>query len=425
MLKAPKQLFYKFSKHPILSAPSVLLIGNVFTFLFSILQGRILSGQADAFGEFSSLNSFSYYFSIPITALVLVSSKLVAEWYANDEKEKIKYYVYTTTKRLMVIFVASSLFFVLLAPFIQQFLHLNDLLPLIILIFSFTFTIIPPTITGSIFGLHKFKYQAGISIGSATVRLIIGSILGIMFGVVGSISGNLFAAITTILLGIFFFYKINKNIKISRVFSINFPWKLFLGSLISTLAFGSFLSTDVVLIKHFLSNVSVQDSFLDAPSIYAALSVFGKIVYFLALTFSNALLPLASYAKAKKSNHKRLLNQTLFFVSVLLIPIIGAYFIIPNLLVEIIFGAEYLYGAVFLGFYGLSVSFYAIASILNNYFISQGKYSQSIIPASTAILQIILISHYHSSISDFIVIQLVVHFLTLISFIIYWWFNKS
>lgn len=395
---------------------------NVFAYFFNIIAGRIFSDTAvygpSAYGEFFSLSSFSYYFVVPVSALQLVSSKLVAEWYSKKETEKIAFYIEKTTDILLKIFLVATIAFIAASPLIQYILKIENIVSILIFIPSVTLVFIPPAIIGGLIGVKRFDLQAIINSTTAFFRLFFGALLGSLFGVPGAVAGSVFAALVNLFWAKIFYKKI-PTVKVEHEIKINFPKKLFVGSIISTLAFGSFLTTDVIMVKFFLTGAIEGQSSLDAPSVYAMLSMFGRIVYFANNTFSNIITPITSSAKAEGGKHFNILLRILFLSVIILTPVIIMYFAAPETLINIIYGKEYLSGAYLLGIYGLSVALYSLASIINNYLISQDRFGHSFIPLFAAALQIILAFIFNSSIKDFVYIQLIVNIINITGLIIF------
>jgi O-antigen/teichoic acid export membrane protein len=399
------------------------MITNVLNYFYNIVLGKILTpdkfGQA-AYGEFYSLNSFSYYLVIPITGITYVSAKIVAEWLAKGEKEKIRIYHYKAIRFTGIISIFLAIIGILLTPLFTKFFQMGSDIPWILTVLYMAGSITPAVLIGIISGMQEFSLQSIVSVVGTSFRFVLGILLTILFGVAGSLGGNIFIVISYLLLGLYITHRLTKNTSIGKGVKIKFPWKLLFVSMASSLAFGSFLSTDVIMVKHYLTDSFLPGSEIDIPSIYSMLSLLGRIIYFLAITFATAIIPLSSFAKAKGASHQKILLQLLALAMVIIIPVIFIYFLFPETLIKIIYDEQYIVGASFLGLYGLSTCFYAFAGILNNYFISIQKYNLAIIPALCAIVQIILTLNFHSSITDFINIQIIVNICTLLGLLAYW-----
>lgn len=427
-----RKIIHKLRSNDLVRASAILMIGNmlgnVAAYAFSIIQARILTpekfGEA-AYGEFFTLNSIAYFFLIPITSITMVSSKVVAERYARNELSNIKSFVNKTFRITIFITFFITFIGVIISPFLQRFLNIRDESSTILLMLSLTLALTASTVSGAVNGMQRYTIQSAITAINAIVRLIAGTIFSISLGVMGAVSGNIAGTLVNILLSVAIFYFLTRDVKIDKNEKINFPFKLLLTSIISTFAFSSFLATDVILVKHYLSGIIFEGSNVDVPSIYSMLSIFGRIVFFVCVAFSNALLPLASFTKAKDGNHNRLLIQTLLIVTLILVPILLLYIFVPEVLVSHIYGNNYLAGAKYIGIYGLAVGFYSYASIFNSYFISIGRKAHSVIPAIGAIGQIVLSVLFHDKLENFIYILLFVNLFTFAGMFIYWFKTKE
>ncbi len=398
------------------------MLVNGLNYGLNIILGRILADDRfgdSAFGEFWSLNSLASYLIIPITALILVSSQLISEYYAKNDYTSIKKFFSSSTKLLAIITLVLSLIGIIISPIIKNFLHINSIWAVTVTITGITIGFLYPTLVGITAGLQKFVHQSIILVTGGISKTVVAVILSLSFGVTGAVSGNLALSITQFIVGFILVSALLHTYKSTSLQPINFPWKLFLSACFSTLAFGSFLSTDVIVIKHFLTDVTLNGSELDIPSLYSALSLFGRIIYYLTFTFATVLLPLSAYSKAKDGKQLQVLSKIMGLTLICLIPLLILYFLVPDLLIKFSFGDKYLPVSKYLGIYGVAVSFYAIASLLNNYFLSLKRIAYAAIPAFFAVAQIILLFFFHESIADFIKVLFSVNLLLLISFVIY------
>jgi len=417
----------KFFKGNFAKATLIILVGQMFAnalnYFYNLGQGKILSLEkfdSAAYSEFWALNSFSYYFLVPVTALTLVSTQVVSTWYARNENEKIAYFIRKSSIYLIYFSIITSILIIPFSYVLKNFLHINSLGPTVILNLSITLSFIYPITLGAFAGLQKFARQS-ISYASATlVKLLVGLSLAFFFGVTGAIVGNLVLSIslTVISFGLIYNY-LSKNYDSTQKYEINFPWRLFVSSIISTFAISAFLSNDVILAKHYLSHTYLNGSEIDQASIYSIISLFGRIIYFFGITFASIVLPFASYAKAKGGNSLSVLYKTLIISVFSLLPILFIYFLIPETLIKLTFSDKYIDAARYLGVYAISVSIYAISSILINYFIALEQKKFAIIPAFYAILQVVLLLIFHANIYQFIYIQFFINIACLCSLTLY------
>ncbi|HRN71086.1 MAG TPA: hypothetical protein PLS49_07960 [Candidatus Woesebacteria bacterium] len=422
----PKKLLDLIGSNEIVRASVILLFSQTFTnvlnYLYNIVVGKILSRQnleTSAYGEFWALSSLSYYLLVPITALTLVATKQVADWYAVKKNSNIKHYVNNVNIKIVWITLFLTFLSIVFTPVLKTFLHIDSALSIIILNISIISTLLYSVNTALLLGLRKFLLGTVLIVIPVMFKLVFGSILTYFYGVQGAVSGNL---IQSILITILSFILVKRTLNKlgnseEQPSKFHFPWKLFISSVLATFSLSSFLSTDVILVKHFLSSEYIDG--VAIPSIYSMLSLFGRIIYFLGISLSSLVIPFANFSK----NNGKKISITLYSMMLglaLVTPLIGIYFIFPDYLIKLIFTDSFTVGAKFLGPYALATSFYALSSIMISHFISKSDYSFAKIPLFFSIIQVILILFKHDNIEDFIAILFIVNFLCLMSMI---WYN--
>jgi hypothetical protein len=105
--------------------------------------------------------------------------------------------------------------------------------------------------------------------------------------------------------------------------------------------------------------------------------------------------------------------------------IVGTTFLFPELMVKILFGAEYLSIANLLWKYALATSVFAISNIFAYYFLSIQKYIPVGFSAFFGGVQIVLILLYHSSLNQVVNMQLIAMFLLLLSQSVFFLLNRG
>lgn len=421
------KLLVLISSNEIARASVILLFSQTFTnilnYLYNIIIGRILSvdSASSAYGEFWALSSFGYFFYVPITALTLITTKQSAEWLANNKLKQIAQYVRYMNIKLFRYTALLSVVIILLSPLLKAFLHLDNNAPVIIQMLSISTMLLSVVGLGVLTGTRRFLLVGLVYIVPVLSKLIIGSILTLFYGVNGALAGNLTQSLISALLILIIIYRTPElnTTKLTSKLSFNFPWKLFIGSALATLSLSSFLSLDVVMVKHFLSNSYYSGTQLDTPSIYSMLSLFGRIIYFLGIGLSGLIIPFAKYSK---NDTKRLsiTSLSILFAVMIISPIITIYFLIPGNLISIVFGSEYNNASSLLGPYALATSLFALSSIMINHFISRNNYKFAFIPLFYSLLHLILMVIFHSSINDFIITLFTVNLLCFVTML---WYN--
>ena len=163
-------------------------------------------------------------------------------------------------------------------------------------------------------------------------------------------------------------------------------------------------SIDLVLVKHFFNAVE--------SGYYTAAGLLGKVLFFATLSISQVMFPKVSELHDKKEKHKHLLIRSLLISLAIIIPTIVIYYLFPRLVVNILFGPKFLEIIPYIGPFAIIMGLFSLIYIITFYKLSINKKRFLYILVLFNIIQITLITLFHSSITQIINI-LIVYMLTL------------
>ncbi len=385
-------------KHPAFSG-SVVMIGgsmgvNVTNYVYHLVMGRVL-GPVD-YGILASVFSLLYIISIvPLSTSVSIV-KFVSS--AKNKKEVDATYHGINSFILKIAFVALVVLTIFSIP-IAGFLHIENTLSVFLVGPVLFFSLLALVNQATAQGLLKFTGVVVPNVISSVGKLVIGllfvylgfSVVGATFGVfLGMILAYLYSRIS--IRSIVGFTKKEKfNLKPFLKFS--------LPALLQALAFTSFFTVDLLLVKHFLSGYDA--------GIYAAISTLGKIIYFAVTPIAGVMFPLVAKKVAGGEKHMKIFVASFAATVVISLLIVGFYALFPNIAIGVLYGSQYLVAASNLIWMGIFMSFYTASYLLVNYFLSVGKTKVVILPLIFAILQVILIFFvWHNNIYEVIITSL-------------------
>jgi O-antigen/teichoic acid export membrane protein len=393
------------------------MLGNALSYLYNILITRVVTADyygTTAYGDFFVLSTLVFYLAIPVSALGGLATKVSADLYAKNEPAKLLNFVQRITKKLIWLSLALTIIGIALTPLLQSVFKLNDPLAIILAILGFTLTLPSSVILGVMTGLHKFGDQAIVTILNGIFRVATGVVFGMVWGVKGAILGGVAAALVNLVFVAFFYYRWRK-IELKTVVnpgqnSYKFPFSLLAASVLSALALGSFLSIDVFVVKYLFTGVPFPGTDIDQPSAFSGLSLFGRIIYFIIVTLATIILPLASYSHASGGKSKRVLWRLCLVATSLGLPIIIILYMIPEPLIRLVLGADYVPTAALMGHYALSVFMFSLAALFNNYALATNKLRITMLPLLFSVIQLLLVIVTPVDLGGFVYIKLVVSF---------------
>lgn len=413
-------MFKKILKNPIISGSLVLFIGSMFasfgSYLYHLLMGRMLGPVR--YGELESIISILYLLTIIISTLILVVTRVTAKLKGKENLAGISSVFFYFTRKFLVWGGALSLFLIIISPLVVSFLRLSSVFPLILASLGFFVGLMMAISRGVLQGLLKFKefslsslVENGLKVPIAVLLVILG------FKVNGAVFALLLAALAAYLLTLFYLRFLNLNAgqkpNLGKRDFISFAFPVFFFNL----SFTSLFTLDTILVKHFFS---AHDA-----GLYASLAVLGKIIYFGSSPIPMVLFPMVveHHSRGKKYHH--LLFTSFILVLLICSGLVLTYFLVPKLMVLLLFGKEYLEIVPLLGWMGVFIALYSLGYLLTNFFLSIEKTKTVIFPLIASLMQIILVILFHQSLFQVVKISIIISGLLLLSLMLYYFYGQT
>lgn len=389
----------------------ILLIGttilNVFGFLFHFYMGRKL-GPAD-YGILGTILTLVYLIGISFNTIQTSIAKFVSGFRTKKAYSKISYLLSASIKRLFFYSLIAMGVFLLLSNIIASFLNIS-ISPIIVVSPFIIFISLAAINRGILQGLQKFKGLSLTLITEGFVKLF-GGILLVSIG--WKINGAILAIVLSYVFSFFIgFIPLRKiaNYKKSK-FETKQVYSYSLPVLIMLLSLTAYNSIDLILIKHFFDNVQA--------GYYAAMSLIGKILFFGCISISQVMFPKVSELHESGKPHKHILYKSFLSVLIFISPIILIYFLFPSLIVNLLYGKEFLEISSLIGWFSVFVGLFCLVYILSFYNISINKKGFLYILALFNLIEIVLLYSFHNSLIQVIFILISLMSLLFIILMIY------
>ncbi|MAF51007.1 MAG: hypothetical protein CMH64_02850 [Nanoarchaeota archaeon] len=387
---------------------SAIAFTNLFNYVYRFYVGRSL-GPAD-FGVFEVLISIIYIIVIPLMAIQTSLSKFVAEFKVKEEKEKLAYLFSKSIKHMGLVGFFIGIVFLAISPLLSNFLNISRIGPFVIIGIFMIFNFLVPVFRGFLQGLQSFKLLGLSFILEGMTKIVVGiPLIYLGFRLNGAVLGFILGFVFPLLIIFYFinklFVKVKEKFDTSKIYKYSFPVLLMLISLTA------FYTLDVILVKKFFNPVDA--------GYYAALSLFGKIIFFSSMSISMVMFPKVSELASQNKNTKSLLFKSLIIAFG--IGVVGSlfYFFIPKFIINLIFGQEYLVISNLLGLFGIVMLIYSLSYVLSFYNIALHRTNFLYLLGFFNLLEIVLISLFHDSIVQIVGILIIVMLLLFFSMIIY------
>lgn len=396
-----KKFFRSLFQNRTFRAHAIMVGGNFFAnigaYLYHLFMGRLL--LPSDYGALQSLISLSNIFTVPLITLNVIITKYVSTYIGRGEHAKVSILFHRMERMLTMGFLIGGAAFLLLSKPILAFLHIDSWINFLFLDIVLFFGLLKMLNFATLQGLSKFGFLTIAQFIEAYGKLILG-IIAVSLGF--QVSGAFGAFVLISFVSYFFTKQVLKRFVVKKDSSAVVSIRPMVGfgvlSFFMTVSMISLYNTDVVLVRHFFSSYE--------SGLYAALSVLGKIIFFGSAPVSVAMFPLVSEAHARGDGYHKIFLQSLGLTLAIAGFATVLFSLFPSMALKVLVGSKYLPAAPYLMIFSLFLSLCAIVNLLVNFFLSIHKSFPMYIMVAAAILQVILISVFHTNLFTVILISL-------------------
>jgi O-antigen/teichoic acid export membrane protein len=362
--------------------------------MLTIIVARLL-GPVE-YGVYGSLIGLLYFLTIPVATLDLIVTKSISSFSENKILGNTKaflFYLWTKFGKLCLLMLPLIL---MLSFLIRDYLHIDNIISLWVLWFLVYLNVLTSIFTGVLKGMLKFNAVVINLLSSMAIRMV-SSIVFIMWFIQGHL-GGLFGVLVSLLGGIGLFCYQLRQVWLAKMVKVNISGlnlrKLGMAGLITTGAFSSMYSLDIVFVRHYLSGYE--------SGLYVSLATAGKMIFFSISPIAIALLPIVS-RKAKESflARKDLLKLLGLTVAIGMCGIVG-FSLFPEMIINTIFSSKFSESAQYLPAFGIVMFLYSLTNVLGSFLMALNRFRASIWILFGLGVEIVLLNIYHHTIWEVI-----------------------
>lgn len=394
-----------------------LFLGSVFSYLLQLTLGRLLN--VSDFGTFNTLLSLFLIVAVLSSTLSTALIKLVTDLKAEGKFDTLTLLFKNVTFFLLSFGLIVFLGFWVVAEFLSGFLRIYDILALLSFGAYVGFSFVIVVSAAYLQGLLRFKAFAFWSALTNFLRFLFPAILVLMgFGLAQVFMGMSLGIIVSYLISLVL---LSKNFAVFEKVSLNTYYKrllVFAGTVLFVQLGSNLLSNvDMLLVKHFFMS--------ETAGIYAGVVTVGKIILFGAGSVGVVMFPQISEAFAKKENYiakfKPLFAlQLLFVVGGVLV-----FSVFPGFITTFMFGAKYAEAIKYIPLFSMFIGAYVLVNFMTLFFLAIEKTRVVLFQIPAVLLQIILITLFHASLRQVIIVNLCVVILLLVFLVLYYFLCEA
>lgn len=400
-MKSLSQTQYKIEITEFVKSGAGLLIvammsSNVINFLYNSLLGRFLS--LEDLGIVTLVNTLWYLIGIFINGISSTTNHKTSFLTAQQDKQAAISFWKATLRLSLTIAISASVVWVIITPYLVNFLKVDDISTLLF------FT--PSIIFGVIIAANRGFIQGNLKFHLVGLILILESVLKLLFAYT-LVSLNLYslvylsiplAIVITGTVALVLANRLSDKITSANVLEstsiYEFPSLFYAASVISSVSSVIFLSLDIILVKHFFDPVSAGS--------YSLLALVGKMIYFLGSLPAVFMITFVSRANGLRKSTSGTLYSILAVTILMVLTGFTALGIFGEKLVPILFGPKSIDILPYLSSYTLAMSFFTISNIFVVYHLAKKQYIYPVISLITSLLMTIGIIADHSSINSIV-----------------------
>lgn len=332
-------------------------------------MGRYMS--VEDFGVLNAVNSLGILVGAFLGVIPYVVSKYIIE-FKNDPQMSTKF-LWDIFRFTTVTMIALSFGVIVLADSIKNYLNLSEYLPIYIFLVYLVSGVMMSVFFGVMQGLLLY---VEVSIKGALVaflRLILAVMLVVWLGY--SYNGALFAAmIANIVIGVWVYTIVIKHIPFLQTHNARFSTQKYkemavyaIPVALTWLAIGIITNIDVVLVKHYTSEIEAGE--------YSVAAVISRIAVFLPGVLLSVLFPQILQNNADSKSSMGTLYTVMGLTLLLSFGFAFMVHLFPKFIISVLFGMKYLGASQEVVIITYAMALVAVISVLFNFLLAKQLYS--------------------------------------------------
>lgn len=411
------------------------IVANILYYFYRVVMGKMLGPEL--FGELVAIISLVLILTVPSASVQLAAARFStifeAKGYSYSVKDlspngvnKIRNFFRYLTQVISLISLGLIICAFIFARVLQNFLKLSSPNYIYFLIGIVVVMLILGVSKGILQGLERFSQLAISTIAESIGKVGFALVLVILgFKMTGALGGFLISLILSYFLTIYFLRDVIAKSNPSSLPTASERygageqretrderqetreiWKYIFNSCLVFVFLNVLINIDKILVKHYFSSFEA--------GIFSAFSTLGQAIFVAVSLLATIMFPLVVSKQAQKEDCSKELKIISLISLILVILVSLIFFLFSKELLLLFFGNRYLAGASFLGYYGLAMGILGFIFLLSYFLIALNKFKFLYILVAGTVLEILLISIWHSSFSQVILMILLSSMFTLL-----------
>ncbi len=362
------------------------MLTNVVAYLYHLVVGRILGPSQ--YGELAALISIFYMLNAPATVLQNVLTKFFSTLKARRADGQAKKLFLIATTYIAIVELIMVFILIPFAGAISGFLHLTHTIYVIWLYFIFAVFLLAIVSVSVLQGYQRFLDLTIVTNAGSVVRLVFGAIAA-FFGVGWTLIANIASNVVTYAASLIPLRRIVRSKEQHITLTTKSALVYSVPTFITMTSIAALYSQDVILVKHFF--VATE------AGLYSSLSVLGKVIFFASSSVISVAFPMLAERSELNRSVAKIIAGSLAVVGGISTGVTVLYVAFPSLIVRMLYGNAFAAASMYMGPFGLFISFFSLANTLSTMYLAIGETKIWMIAVVAALTQTVLIVFRHGS----------------------------
>lgn len=343
-----------------------VVLANVGNYVFQLIAGRYLGPTP--YSDLAALLTVINLIALPLGGVQIWVARNVAEYRARDAIEVSHWFVRHTLLYATLTGAVGTLILLAGVKPLQSAISINSRAAMIVTVLTVLPAFVTPVAWGLAQGLERFGLVAAMVASAPLVRIVVGlGALALGYGVAGAMAGTLFANVITIVVPLWIVRSWLARANVSdQTLTRTDAMRSLLPVVLGLLALTALTSIDVLVAKRWF------DSHL--AGIYGSASLIGRLILYLPTAIVTVLLPRVAARTAADMSSLDILGWSLGVTAAASIVATAIYAAVPNLIINLTFGAAYDPATKLLWPFGLAMTCFALVNVLLIYHLGRREY---------------------------------------------------
>jgi O-antigen/teichoic acid export membrane protein len=334
---------------------------NFLNYLFNVSAGRLLG--RDVYGEFAALLTIFMILTVPTNSLQAMLAKKVAEFRMAGSEGDIREITLQCLRICLFAAVLVVLIFLAIGRPVANYLHIDEVTPVIICGIAIASTLLLPVFYGVMQGYLWFIWLGNIFFAYAAGRFVFGWLfIKVGWGLSGALLGGAVSSVLVIAVSAYAIRRVFTRERTENRFRLREIGRSYLPFIIANGIFFLLVSVDTIIVKRKFSASIAGD--------YACAAFLGRIILYFPSSVGIVIFPKMVESHVSGQDTRSILRKGILIVLAGSLALAAVFIAFPSFTITKLYGEEFVGATSILWIISLSMTICTVVGLLIYYFLA-------------------------------------------------------